>query len=71
MDWPVRLVQVAGGFVGQHDGRLADRGPGRWPPADVLPRTAGSAGIPVRRGQPHLARASAAEAPSLGEPTPA
>ena len=43
MALPVALVEVAGGLVGEHDGRSADQRPGD---RDPLPLAAGELGRP-------------------------
>ena len=50
---PGGLVEVAGGFVGQHDGRAADQRPGDGHPLALAARELGGAGVgsPVQSDQ--------------------
>ena len=64
-----RLVEVAGGLVGEHDGRAARPGLGRWPPAGAARPRAGWAGREVARpGRPVRGRRGRGRAARPGVP---
>ena len=64
------LVEVAGGLVGQHDGRAAHQGPGDGHPLALAARELGGAGVGRSAEPDALQRVGGLLAP-LGEATPA
>ena len=64
------LVEVAGGLVGQHDGRPADQGPGDGHPLPLPARQLGRPGAGLCAQARPGRRASAAALPALGQADP-